>query len=467
MSSPLQIRIISDTGEVVSLLSSDTRQGSILNTTIVAEKIGGLKEFTFTLDRKTDVPLFNSMICEIYLEGSKKFTGYTLTVPTVESNNPELFIEGRGFYFKLEEKFITQTFTSTTIEAAIAAINLTGTGVKYNASKIDANVSLTNIEFKDKSIENILTSFLKIANQDFNTTEYIWGVDEEMELYFYPIPEEPKASLFEGFQFQTPSVDVIDEVINTVDAWRTKTGAPGETEFVATYIDSGSIDRNAPRARKLIFPDFANASDIQNIADAIIQRNLDPKKRIKISNLNIGVLDFGKYNISIKPEEYFSVINEADSLDGWDLSGAPNMPVTVSDEQVLTGRASLKFEPNASAQGNFARYTLPIKLNAPLLLRVYVYFLNDPSDISVIFSDSFSSSITITPDSTNTAAVNQWLKYTDTIDKNIIEGLCTVGDYWQLDFGTNPGETVFENIFDFGSDPLGTPAYILEGGGLI
>ena len=104
MSNAFQVRIMSDTGEVVSLLSSDTENGAILDAEVVWEKIGGLKTFKFSLDRKTDIPLFNSMEVELYLEGEKKFVGYTITVPTVESNNPVLEIEGRGYWYKLGEK---------------------------------------------------------------------------------------------------------------------------------------------------------------------------------------------------------------------------------------------------------------------------------------------------------------------------------------------------------------------------
>jgi hypothetical protein len=449
MSRPFQIRIMSDAGQVVSLLSSDAKSGSILDANITWEKIGGLREFDFTLDRKTDVPLFNSMECELYIDGVKKYTGYTITVPTVESNDPKLLIEGRGFYFKLKEAFLTGAYSSTTVAGIIGAVDFSDSGVNYNVGKIDCPVAVTDIEFNKKDFVKVFDSLLKIANQDFNTTEYVWGVDEEKDLYFRPLSTTPQKSLFEGFQYQDPEVEISDDVVNKVIAYRTTSADPNVTELVNTYEDTGSQDRNGIRERKIVFPDFTDSADIQNIADAVIKRNLDPKKRITIKDLDVGILEEGFYNISVKPEEYFQLVNECDSLDGWDFSASPNMPVTVSQDQVLTGRSSLKFEPSALASGNFAEYTLPVKLNSPLFLRAFVYFDTDPADIQIIFTDSRGSSITLDLEGQPAATADQWLKYTQGVAANIFDGALAVEDVTILDGNGAP--------LDFLVDGNGTP----------
>jgi hypothetical protein len=453
---------MSDAGSVVSLLSSDTNTGAILDAEIVWEKIGGMKSFKFTLDRKTEVPLFNSMECELYIDGVKKFVGYTVTVPNVETNEPSLVLEGRGFWYRLKETVQTSTHSATTVEDIIGTLDLTGTGVSYNASKIDCSVAVVDIEFKKKSIASVLDSLVQIANQDFNTSQFVWGVDEEKELYFRALPAEPIQGLFEGYQFQAPEVQTEDKVVNRVLAWRTTSANPDVTELVDTFEDGGSIDRNGPREKKVVFPDYADYSDIENISKAIIQRNLDPLEKVSIKDLDIGVLEEGFYNLSIKPEKYFQLVNECDFLDGWDVSASPNMPLSVSQDQVLTGRSSLKFEPSALASGNFAEYTLPVKLNSPLFLRAFVYFDTDPADIQIIFTDSRGSSITLDLEGLPAPTADQWLKYTQAVNANIFEGLWAIEDYFIFDFGTDETATP-DYIIDFGTDETATPDSVMEG----
>lgn len=409
------VEIYSITGVLVSSFYNNTFSADDLIIKCTEERDGGLNDFSFTVPSTTTEPLFGQMECRIYANGVWWYSGYAESIPSPDQDDPIIEITGLGFFHKLKEKTINESYTTQTLEFIVKDIASTYLGsdldVYYDVSKIDVPViSNISIEFKGKTLKSAFESLSKIANKDYQTQQYTYGVDKEKELYFSAISNNTVTHYFEGYDYQEPEVETIDgKLINKILTYRTTLADPNVVEFVASYEDSESIGLNGLYEKSLTFPDFADSTTMSNIANSILERYSTPIERLAIKELEVSnILPIGFYELSNRRDQYIISVNEMEDLSQWDTSAMINtIPAIVSDN-VFTGRKSLKLVTTVGSSGEFMEYILPVPIKFPDLFRLFVYLDDANADITIKLFDSNNNEFDIDFDSLS--GIDQWLK---------------------------------------------------------
>lgn len=390
----VQIRIYSYTDQQIAILFPSSENAPITQVELEYNKIGGLQSFNFTLDKKTELPLYNGLRVDFYFNSVLWFTGYTEIQLSPEQNEPILNITGKGYVGRLIDFIVNETYTSKTIAEIIADLTTTyfdDTDLKYNASKITVpSLTLTEQQFKDKSLFDCFMELLKICNYDYEDYEYIWGIDEERELYFTLLDTDLVTQYFEGYHFQQPKIESDNsKLINKVVVFRTQQASPKEVEYVNTYTDSGSITTNGEKGKKITFPDYADNTTIGNVAQGIIQKYKDPIKKATIENLIVQEkLADGFYGVNSKIEEYYGITFDGNSVDEWDDSNAPNTTIIGSQEVVYTGRQSMKCTTTVNSYGDYIELVLDDAFWFPQIIRIFLYFKDTLGDLKFEIEDT-------------------------------------------------------------------------------
>jgi len=490
----LQLKIFSPTDDLLGIISDTDDSGKLLNLVITENEVGGMHSFSFKVKKDLVMPITENAECYFYISGTLWFVGYVIEVPQQDQDELFFVIHGNGFYRRLEEKVINDDYAAQTLLAIIQDVGNTYLGadvnVFYNVAKIDVPaIADITIEFKDKNLFEVYTDLLRIANKDWDSAKYRFYVDNEKDLVFEQINETITKNLFEGYDYQLPEVSQdISKVINKVLAFRTTAADPKTAEFVDTYEDTESQGRFGIFEKKITFPDFADTTTIQNIANSILKKWAEPIKKVQIENLRIfqgtqkfsevGLLNpgsgeetwlvdqtseiqdsvllrserrigvdefnFGLWAISNKRDLYWNLIAECDSLSGWDDSLLNNTVLTVSNERVLTGKRSLKFAIGANSMGESAEFTLDKTLFFPQTLRFYLYFASTQVSIKFIVVDINDAEVEYELDLDLT---DEWQVITKQLGITVDpDGFLTVienggGGFLLLDFdGSNQGQ---------------------------
>lgn len=409
------VEVYSITGVFVASFYNNTNASDDLMVECSEKKIGGLDKFSFTVPSLTKEPLFGNMECRIYVDGAWWYTGYAESIPFPDTEDPIIEIEGLGYQHKLKKKKILVSYSSQTLDYIIKDIANTYLGsdldVYYDITKISApSITGITIEFKDKTLMSVFESLLSIANKDYSTQQYTFGVDKEKELYFSAIPNDQMAHYFEGYNYQEPDVEKQDgKLINKVLTYRTKLTDKNSAEFVASYEDTESIALNGLYEKSITFPDYADSTTISNIANSILQKYSTSLDRVQIKELNIDdKLGIGFYSLSNRRDEYFFSVNEMEDLSQWDTSAMSNTTPSIASDKVFTGRSSLKLVTTTGSAGEYMEYVLPTTLKFPNLFRLFVYLNDTNADITIKLFDSTNNEFDL--DFNSSIGVGEWLK---------------------------------------------------------
>lgn len=143
-------------------------------------------------------------------------------------------------------------------------------------------------------------------------------------------------------------------------------------------------------------------------------------------------IEFGKYLISNRLDEYWNIGAECDSLDNWDTAGLSTTTLTVVTTRNLTNRRILKFTTAAGSAGEYAEYNLPIKIPFVTAARVFMYFTTfaapieitfyDGTDTYTIYFNSFDESLEVTD---GTVPVTELLEVDDGLGPDTLEASYT------------------------------------------
>lgn len=485
MSNTLEIRIISATDEEIYRVSGDTKLGAVLSASFNWDKIGGLREFELNLPRNYNIPLgIGSRIefyfrDEIFLQTRKIYTGYVTELPSSSTEELVVTLSGKGYYWKLENKTLTTSYAATSIENIILAMDYTGLDLDLSAFDVaDATYTITEISFEDKTYIQVLDRLLQIANAAYSTTQFIWGVNEDRGIYFSSLPStgtEVRSKLFEGYQFQAPEVEIGDEVINRVTAYRATKADPKQTELVAVYDNLESQARNGVINQKIVSDDYVDTVEIARIADGILEEYAEPKLRItasdyfsidaepvidnfvvddngSIDNLTfveasgtsnavlrlptVDIAEFDRilpadfYGISTKPQEKTFVLTDCETLDDWTES-TPNSTASITDLDVATGRNAILWERVASQPaGDYLEFELSdYVIDGLLSVSFFLKFKAQVPDLTVEIFDRKGESFTVAiegADYPSPDLEDTWLELIIPLDGEIVEGVLHV-----------------------------------------
>ncbi len=418
------VKVRSFTGAQVVDYWSTVQRNDALSIELLYKKVGGLNTFQFTLANDIDDPLFPGMTCEFFVNGDHWGTGYADIIPGADTDTAGIVITGKGFVHKLKNLVINETYTAQTIDAIIKDVASTyltpDLQVLYDVAKIQTpTITGIDIEFKDKRLDQVFDSLLEICNTSYATAQYRYFVDKDRYLNFELISTDDVAIYYEGFDYQSPEVETINnKLVNKILAYRTEVADPKAVEYVATYSDADSITNNGEQAEKLTFPDYATTLTIKNISDSIIAQYKDPFTKIQISNLPITeVPEFGFYRIVNKRQRFFQDVATFESLTNWNTTGMATTVPTISDAHVFTGRAALKLVTASGSDGEIMFKNISPIISFPTVFKFNAYLDNIVAvgEADVIISDTFGNIITL-PVGQNNEPSGQWLKYTVLID---------------------------------------------------
>jgi len=385
------IKLVSLSGQLIQYLRNSDTTGEVLKCEVESLKNGGTNLITFSVDRQTNIPTFPGMIVEVYKDGEKFAIGYSNTVPKPQSEEPELVVICLGYMNRLKLKVVNKTYASITLENIIADLEpaLNEVDIFYDASKVDLpNISVTDLVFDDKELIEVIETIILIANVDYNNFQYRWFIDNDRKLNFELVPQESERTIFEGFNYQSPEVEEVDtDIVNKIFAYKTDEVDTKVLIFVAVFEDTASQGKYGVRDKKIVFPDFIDNTTLESYCTAIIERNKDPQTKVLLENLLGTDFPFSYYNLSNRIDNYWQLLSECDSFDDWDLSAAINTIVTLSEEQVLTGRRSIKCATSDGSFGESIQYNTPSPIYGPSLFRFYL-FLEEALNLEVTLIDT-------------------------------------------------------------------------------
>ena len=98
------IRLISISDEIITSLGNTDETGSALRCTVSQKKNCGTDKFIFSVDRKTNIPVFTGMRVEVYKDNVLFTTVYSDKVPKPGSEENILEISCLGYMHRLEKK---------------------------------------------------------------------------------------------------------------------------------------------------------------------------------------------------------------------------------------------------------------------------------------------------------------------------------------------------------------------------
>lgn len=465
MASVIEARVVSVTEQEVHRVIGNTDRGSILYAKFEWEKIGGLKNFKLVIARTNELPLFSGMRFdfyfrdEVFITNRKIFSGYSEITPSRETDELTIEIEGKGYYWKLEQRTLNVDYTTQTINGIINDLDLSGLDITLSETEINPPSGTHTIYFKDKTYVQVLDTLLKIANSEYSDVQYIWGVDENRELYFKPLPstgDDVAQKFFEGFDFQKPEVSFDNKIVNKVLLYRPTSADEKESELIGTYENTVSQGQYGIYDKKIMIGDYVDDTSAEAFADAILQEFSEPKKMISIKNFyrkdaiilsgliayddgtdqdtmivdpGTGTEDFEYrvsdlneerfrriwepdfYGVSTKPQEKITVVNECELASEW----STNLSYTVfnsATSNVLTGRRVLSLGRAANQPGgDYIEYELPNVISGLIDVRIRMYFYIAVPDISVKFYDIEGNYIEIKPNMFNNELIGKWMQF--------------------------------------------------------
>lgn len=374
-----EIQFYSTAGEFIAQLGTTYGKAPNLQVGFKVDKIGGLIDFTIETARNIDIPFSNQMEVRIHVNGNWWYSGELTYLPDQDRRDVQWSIEGRGFAAYLDDDVINEVYTTDNYPAIVADIIQNyvsvNTPIEYNPSLIVLpDVTPATLEFNKKKPSAALKKILELVNTEFNTTEYIYGVNKEKQFYFLPMETAIQAGYFEGFQFQNPEVETTDaKLTNKIDLFRAVEDSD-TVEFVATVEDTESQGKYGLKYRKITIPDFFDTTTAQRIATSIIEEYKEPRTSIQLNDLEIGSepLAFGPYLINSRPTDYSLLVSECEDLTEWDTTNISNTTVTEESSVVFTGRKAIKAVTAAGSIGEYIEFELDEEINYPLELRLYI-----------------------------------------------------------------------------------------------
>lgn len=356
----------------------DHSNSNYLKVKATEEKVGGLKGFNFEIDKLPDFSFFNLMKVRIILNGVHWYTGELLLSEEPDTRDPVKQFSGRGYvkYFSDIDN-ITETYENKTLkeilEDQIFNNIISITPIKYDPDLIaPPDITITKMEISSKSVKKIFDNILDIANKNYDTAQYTYGVNKDLFVYFREIERTVKNNYFEGYQFQDPKVKVNDsKVINSIELFRAKENNTDELETIGIIEDSESISRYGLRKSKITSNEYIDNTTTVNIANSKLKKFKDALTEISVKDMELDdPIEIGFYNISNRIQEYKKLVNDCENLSDWTISTGTSS-ISLDSLNYISGKNSFKWESPGNATGDNIEIELDDPIMYPLTLRAY------------------------------------------------------------------------------------------------
>jgi hypothetical protein len=323
----IELQFYSNSGELVGIIGSQYERSNLVDLEIELKKIGDLTSFKFEIGRDVEVPFFNNMETRFYYNGVHWFSGILSIEPGQGRRNVQYEYEGKGFIDYANRVSVDKLYQNELLEDMVEDLIFNelapNSRVLYNASLIDLPATtVTKLQLKNKKIIKGLDEILKIANTNYKTTQYRYGVNRNREFFFQPISNTVIFGFFEGYQFQEPDIESdISDLTNVIRLYRAKEDDQ-EVEEINDYTDSDSVDSWGEYIRDLVISDYIDTATAALIANYILERFSQPL--IKIDTRNIIIEDspypFGFYSVNTRHTEYITPLSDFEDTGAWTLN---------------------------------------------------------------------------------------------------------------------------------------------------
>lgn len=449
----VQIIIFSRTAATVAIISDTDESGNLLELEISVLKNGGLNKFTFSLAKNTDVPITLNAICYFYINGVLWDTGYVTSLPEQDQNEPAFKVSGNGWFHRLKEKFISVTYTTTAFTTMVASFLstylTTDLGITYDAGKISLPTGVTafTMVFYNRNMLDCVMDFINIANYDYATAQYRFWIDAELEFNIGLIPTTITAIMFEGYHYQSPSVELDrSKLVNKVLVYKTETVTPNDLTYVGTYQDTVSQGKYGILEKKFILPTPITTAALEEMTDALLSKYSEPIERIEVKDLEVTApVDFKTHALSNKRDMYREEVGEYNSLANWDLSAQGVTGVVISTTHVLTKRQCIRLVTTSGSLGTYIEYILPKVIPFPKEVRIFYNFALTAIDVTVGFIDEDDVEFEV-----SLAQILGWTKAIGRLDQQIDDDLLLVNYDTITEAELIVNETFFGGIVLYG-----------------
>jgi hypothetical protein len=374
----IEIGFYSPSGEYVGSVQTSPDGAGFVNFEIIEERIGGLDSFEFELDRDIDIPFYPLLECRFAIGGKLWYVGELIFKPSTDRRDPVFRYEGNGYAEYLKRIKIDTLYTNKTIEYIakdlIQTYAVPNSRIIYNADLINPpNITVKKFEVKKKDLWKTFERLLGIANFNYNTEQYTFGVNTDRHFYFEEVSTEVNNAWFEGYQYQDPDTkEDLKKVVNQVNIYRTKEGSQ-DTELVTTVNDLDSQGKYGLKVKNLTIPVFVDSDSAINIANSILERNANPFSTVKIKNLEAEndpyPIEF--YHINNKANVYKIIIAEFELLSEWSFN-INNTSINTTEEKVLSGKRSFKCITTTGSAGEYIEKEFEEEKNFPQFLDIWL-----------------------------------------------------------------------------------------------
>jgi hypothetical protein len=320
------------------------------------ELIGGLKEFTLTLNRDFSIQIFDQMIVKLYMNNVHWWTGIIKIKPTNDNNSQVIDYRGVGLIEQLGKEEINLVYQNTTVKAILDdlfGVQMITTDIFFDSTKIvPPDIAIVKLEFNNKTLLDCLDELLEICNVDFNNYEYRYYIDVDRFIAFDSIDKDIiQDSLFEGYDYQAPAVTVNSgKIINEVKIFRAQENSQ-TVELVDTLTDPDSIANYGKVDKKITINDYADIDDATYIGRAQIERYKEPIKIIKVNDIiRENPMIFGNYRLNNSIQEYTILISDFNQLSDWNLFITDTI-ISIETINVQSGRNCFKIETHNGSMG--------------------------------------------------------------------------------------------------------------------
>jgi hypothetical protein len=373
----IAVGFYSPSGEFVGNLQTSQDGAGFINFEIIENRIGGLDSFEFEIARRVDIPFYPLLECRFFISGQKWYTGELIYQPTQDKRETTYTYEGNGYAEYMKRIKVNTTYSNKTLEYIIDDLIrnqvVSKSRIIYNPELIEPpNISITKFEIKNKDIWKTMERLLEIANYDYNTNQYTFGVDKNRHFYFKEVSQEVDMGFFEGFQYQNPDTkENFKKVINQINIYRTQENSQ-DVELVTSVNDLDSQAKYGLKAKNLTIPVFLDTNSAINIANSILERNKEPFSTVNVKNLEAETEPFPIqfYQLNNKVNDYNKIIAEFELLSEWSYN-ITNTTIVTTENKVLSGRKAFKCDLNNS-NGEYIEQEYEEEINFPEYLDIWL-----------------------------------------------------------------------------------------------
>ena len=276
-------------GTKTAVFGSGAEDNALSKVTFEITSTGcGSCELTFRkMPSNTELTYLQRIDIALFGDSKPWYSGYILTCPLEGTTETEFKYTGYGYYQKLENILIFETYEDMDvglIAREIAVLAEQAGGFVYNETKIETvGYSPTKLVFDGVTAKEALDTLTDFAY------DYVYGVDEYRSLYFKrrdtEVNEQARLTVGKHITGYTPEVDV-DQIVNWARIKGGNIDDEGE-QWLCIVQDEESQETYGLRQEVWDLPSAYEVEDAETWGQNQIEKYKDPVKTAKVTGVKL------------------------------------------------------------------------------------------------------------------------------------------------------------------------------------